>query len=44
MVLGGRIEVPVQGVVTEVPEGWYAFDLTHPDLLAEMATFDETTQ
>jgi hypothetical protein len=43
VVLGGRIEVPSAGFALEVPEGWYAFDLSAPDLIAETEVFDETT-
>lgn len=43
VVLGGRIEVPSAGFVLEVPEGWYAFDLSASDLLAEMESFDQVT-
>jgi hypothetical protein len=40
VVRGGRIEVPAAGFALEVPEDWYGFDLTHPELLAEAASFD----
>jgi hypothetical protein len=43
VVLGGRIEVPSAGFALEVPEDWYAFDLSHPDLVEVMETFDDTT-
>ena len=42
VVLGGRIEIPAAGFALEVPRGWYAFDLTAPDLQAEMRSFDRT--
>jgi hypothetical protein len=43
VVLGGRIEVPSANFALTMPEGWYAFDLSDPDLIAEMEAFDETT-
>ena len=43
VVLGGRIEVPHEGIAIEFPTGWYAFDLSHPALIEEMEAFDETT-
>jgi len=38
VVLGGRIEVAGAGVALAFPPGWYAFDLTHPNLLTEMGS------
>ncbi len=43
VVLGGRIEVPSANFALTLPEGWYAFDLSDPDLIAEMEAFDEMT-
>ena len=43
VVLGGRIEVLSVGFAITVPEGWYAFDVTHPDIAAHLASFDDTT-
>jgi hypothetical protein len=43
VVLGGRIEVPPAGFALTMPEGWYAFDLSDPDLIAEMEAFDAVT-
>jgi len=44
VVLGGRIEVPSEGFALKVPSGWHAIDLTHPDVIAAMGSFDETTR
>jgi hypothetical protein len=43
IVLGGRIEVPSAGFAVTLPESWYAFDLSAPDLIAKMELFDATT-
>lgn len=34
VVIGGRIEVPSVDLALELPDGWVAVDLTHPDLEA----------
>ena len=43
VVLGGRIEVPSAGFAVTVPEGWYAFDISDPGIVAAMESFDELT-
>jgi hypothetical protein len=43
VVLGGRIEVPSAGYALTFPERWYAFDVTHPDLLSGEASIDAYT-
>jgi hypothetical protein len=41
VVIGGRIEVPNAGFAIDVPHGWLAADLSHPDVVPELASMGE---
>ena len=42
VVIGGRIELPDPGFALEVPDGWIAADLTHPDLIQQLESMPTT--
>lgn len=44
VVLGGRIELPEEGIALELPEGWVAADLEHPDLASSLQSSTDSAR